>query len=597
MKYSTASILTTAFWTLTLAASLEEREVPQEHSHEQILAKVRETLNLNNPDKIQDPTFALLGDAGAAKGAGNIKDPACLQQSVADQAFTNAKKTNDIDAMTNAVLFRALERNSGAVGKESGACTTKAKNPEIAAVSQHQDPASPDAAEKNKKVVLEAAKQIASFGGDPQLAAMTATFAPGKLGDPTAAGNTCDDQDDKVGCIFTKKLIQVEATPDEITAATKSVSKNKKRHNGNGKFKYSTILSRRRLIIEDHLDGEKHDSVPKSSFLKKRNASTNSIKLNSKRGLSFLQGKESQVTSSLFPGLTYCDTDDFKALHKRDDDDNRKGRGKGRNGRNRGNRNNDNDDKKKRDNDDNGNDNDNDNGNDNDNDFKKRDDDDNGNDNDNDKRAASGVFDITLENVQKFTGSLGGPPPAVIESAGSDRPFTVNGNTFVGKSVALQRSCSIQKNSCARAANSGTGSVSDCEKQEEECSKLANSANKRSISSPALGNRQRINRRRNTTQIIKRQKSDFGSCSDPTVEFKAGFDGRTKKSFKAKNLKDFDHGSTQKLKITSEFICEKLQSSCKAPQETVDKCLAASKAAESLSGQAAADAFNKGVGA
>ncbi|RKF76908.1 hypothetical protein GcM3_075008 [Golovinomyces cichoracearum] len=547
MKYSTASILTTAFWTLTLAASLEEREVPQEHSHEQILAKVRETLNLNNPDKIQDPTFALLGNAGAAKGAGDIKDPACLQQSVADQAFTNAKKANDIDAMTNAVLFRALERNSGAVGKESDACTIPAKNPEIAAVSQHQDPASPGAAENNKKVVLEAAKQIASFGGDPQLAAMTATFAPGKIGDPTAAGNTCDDQDDKVGCIFTKKLIQVEATPDEITAATKSVSKNKKRHNGIGKFKYSPILSRRRLIIEDHLDGEKHDSVPKSSFLKKRNASTNSIRLNSKRGLSSLRGKESQ------------------ALHKRDDDDNRKGRGNGRNGRNRGNRNNDNDDKKKRDN--------------------------NDNDNDNDKRAASG------ENVQTFTGSLGGPPPAVIESAGSDRPFTVNGNTFVGKSVALQRSCSIQKNSCARAANSGTGSVSDCEKQEEECSKLANSANKRSISSPALGNRQRINRRRNTAQIIKRQNSDFGSCSDPTVEFKAGFDGRTEESFKAKNQKDFNHGSTQKLKITSEFICQQLQSSCKASQESVDKCLAASKAAESLSGQAAADAFNKGVGA
>lgn len=181
MKYSTASILTTAFWTLTLAASLEEREVPQEHSHEQIVAKVRETLNLNNPDKIQDPVFALLGDAGAAKGAGNIKDPACLQQSVADQAFTNAKKANDVDAMTNAVLFRALERNSGAVGKESEACKITAKNPEIAAVSQHQDPASPGAAENNKNVVLEAAKQIASFGGDPQLAAMTATFAPGKV--------------------------------------------------------------------------------------------------------------------------------------------------------------------------------------------------------------------------------------------------------------------------------------------------------------------------------------------------------------------------------------------------------------------------------
>ena len=48
------------------------REVPQEHSHEPFLTSVRASLNLNNPDKIQDPVFALLGDAAAAAGAGDI---------------------------------------------------------------------------------------------------------------------------------------------------------------------------------------------------------------------------------------------------------------------------------------------------------------------------------------------------------------------------------------------------------------------------------------------------------------------------------------------------------------------------------------------
>ena len=48
------------------------REVPQEHSHEPILTKVRASLNINNPDQIVDPVFALLGDAAAKQGAGKI---------------------------------------------------------------------------------------------------------------------------------------------------------------------------------------------------------------------------------------------------------------------------------------------------------------------------------------------------------------------------------------------------------------------------------------------------------------------------------------------------------------------------------------------
>lgn len=43
-----------------------------EHSHESIVTSVRTSLNKNNPDNIVDPVFALLGNAAAAAGAGDV---------------------------------------------------------------------------------------------------------------------------------------------------------------------------------------------------------------------------------------------------------------------------------------------------------------------------------------------------------------------------------------------------------------------------------------------------------------------------------------------------------------------------------------------
>ncbi|CAK5284228.1 unnamed protein product [Mycena citricolor] len=208
----------------SLAAPIR-REVPQEHSHEPFLTSVRASLNLNNPDKIQDPVFALLGDAAASAGKGNIADVTCLQQATADQAFTNAKAKGDIQGMTDALIYRALERNSGSVGAVSKTCTSlKATNPEIAAVQQHQDPASTNAAAGNKAIVLELAKQIASIGGDPQQALKSGTFKAGTIGDPTAKGNSCDDANDANGCIFTQNLLVEDATAAEISAAVAGVA-------------------------------------------------------------------------------------------------------------------------------------------------------------------------------------------------------------------------------------------------------------------------------------------------------------------------------------------------------------------------------------
>ncbi|KZS93584.1 hypothetical protein SISNIDRAFT_86791 [Sistotremastrum niveocremeum HHB9708] len=203
-----------------LALPIIKREVPQEHSHEQFLATVRTSLNLNNPDEIQDPVFGLLGDAAGSAGQGKITDTDCLQQATADQAFTNAKAAGDVNGQVAALIYRALERNTGKVGLASVPCTSiKAVNPEIAAISQHQDPASDGASATNKAITLELAKQIASVGGDPQLALKSGTFAPGNIGDPTAKGNSCDDQNDAVGCIFTQNLLVEDATADEINAA------------------------------------------------------------------------------------------------------------------------------------------------------------------------------------------------------------------------------------------------------------------------------------------------------------------------------------------------------------------------------------------
>lgn len=200
---------------------MAKREVPQEHSHEAILRTTNTNLQLDNPDQIQDAVFSLLGNAAAAKGAPNVANLDCLQQIVADQAFTNAKAAGDVDGQANAIMFRALERNTGSVGLASVLCNETAKNPEIAAITQHQDPASAEAS-GNKQIALDVATQLASIGADPNLAIQTGTFAPGDKGDNTGAGNTCDDANDAVGCIISQNLLVADVTEDEIAAAVKS---------------------------------------------------------------------------------------------------------------------------------------------------------------------------------------------------------------------------------------------------------------------------------------------------------------------------------------------------------------------------------------
>lgn len=184
MKYE-ATILALAGFAAARDISLHttrmgKREVPQEHAHEDIVRIVDTALKLNNPLAIQASVFGLLGNKAASEGAPNVANPDCLQQIIADQAFTNSKAAGDLIGQANAILFRALERNTGSVGLESVLCNETAVNPEIAAITQHQDPASKSAA-GNKDIALEVAKQLASIGADPNLAISSGTFAPGEV--------------------------------------------------------------------------------------------------------------------------------------------------------------------------------------------------------------------------------------------------------------------------------------------------------------------------------------------------------------------------------------------------------------------------------
>jgi hypothetical protein len=186
-------------------------------------------------------------------------------------------------------------------------------------------------------------------------------------------------------------------------------------------------------------------------------------------------------------------------------------------------------------------------------------------------------------NVQSFTGALGGPAPAVISSA-AERPFAVNGATFLNIGAAIQRSCAVQNNACSNAANSGqniAGGVGACNAQEDACLAAANL---------------KMLRSRKITKVRQVGALDFGDCSDPSIIFANGLDGRKEPSFAPANAGDFSHGSALNIKVISGFICSQLASSCKADDATVAVCEQAAAAADGLKAQAAADAFNSALG-
>ena len=76
------------------------------------------------------------------------------------------------------------------------------------------------------------------------------------------------------------------------------------------------------------------------------------------------------------------------------------------------------------------------------------------------------------EVVKIKSGTLGGEAPFVVASGDSQRPFSVNGNTFTDAASAVERSCSIQFNLCADAFNRGAlpgRTLKDCDDQKAGC--------------------------------------------------------------------------------------------------------------------------------
>ncbi|EHK50159.1 hypothetical protein TRIATDRAFT_132795 [Trichoderma atroviride IMI 206040] len=511
MKFQSTStaaalLLGQAFALPLPSSNIFRREVPQEHSHDVFLSITNEALAKSNPKGITDAVFGLLGNAAAAGGAGSVTNLDCLKQETADQAFTNGKAAGDIRLMAGALVYQALERNTGKVGLASVTCTEQAVNPEIQAVKPHQDPASANAASINKGITLELAKQLKAIGADPNLALLSGTFAPGDLNDATGKGKACDDPDPTLGCIYSTGTLVLDASQDEVASAVAAVSQT---FTGTGGIQATALVDLSKFSIAN-AQGSGAAPTPSANVATTSQAAAAATPTTASQA-----GNAASQTGASSSSETSTST-------------------------------------------------------------------------------ASG------NNVQAFTGTLGGPPPPVVSGTGN-RPFSVNGDTFVTVGAALQRSCSIQHNACANDANSGklSGGVGQCDTQNTQCTAAAASGATSNNDSSAANNTATDSSAASGTAAngnAAGAAGSFGSCSNPSIKFANGLDGRTEPAFAPVDEADFNHGSALNIKVIADFICDRLNSSCKAGAAVVSTCQSASAAASQLQGQAAADAFNKALG-
>ncbi|KAM0470553.1 hypothetical protein ACHAPX_009816 [Trichoderma viride] len=518
MKFQSTSaaaalLLGQAFALPLPSSNILRREVPQEHSHDVFLSIANEALAKSNPKGITDAVFGLLGNAAAAGGAGSVTNLDCLKQETADQAFTNGKAAGDLRLMAGALVYQALERNTGKVGLASVTCTEQAVNPEIQAVKPHQDPASANAASINKGITLELAKQLKAIGADPNLALLSGTFAPGDLNDATAKGNTCDDTDPTLGCIYSTGTLVLDASQDEVASAVAAVSQT---FTGTGGIQATSLVDLSKFSIAN-VQGNGAAPTPSAN-----------VATTSQAAAAATPTKASQAGNAAASQTGASSSTETSSS------------------------------------------------------------------------TAGG------NNVQAFTGTLGGAPPPVVSGTGN-RPFSVNGDTFVTVGAALQRSCSIQHNACANDANSGklSGGVGQCDAQNSQCTAAAASGATSSNNNSSSGNNSAANNTATDSSAASGNGAtgnaagatgSFGSCSNPSIKFANGLDGRTEPAFAPVDEADFNHGSALNIKVIADFICDRLNSSCKAGAAEVSKCQSASAAASQLQGQAAADAFNKALG-
>ncbi|KAE8138810.1 hypothetical protein BDV38DRAFT_281742 [Aspergillus pseudotamarii] len=87
---------------------------------------------------------------------------------------------------------------------------------------------------------------------------------------------------------------------------------------------------------------------------------------------------------------------------------------------------------------------------------------------------------------------------------------------------------------------------------------------------------------------------DYGTCSDPTIRWADGLDGRTEYSWITNNQDDFPHKSSTTINTLMVFVCNQLRSPCNAPQAVVDRCYSAAGQVSNrgLKGEKASDLWN-----
>lgn len=87
---------------------------------------------------------------------------------------------------------------------------------------------------------------------------------------------------------------------------------------------------------------------------------------------------------------------------------------------------------------------------------------------------------------------------------------------------------------------------------------------------------------------------DYGTCSDPTIRWSDGLDGRTEYSWVTNNQDDFPHKSSTTINTLMGFVCNRLRSPCNAPQAVVDRCYSAAGQVSNrgLKGEKASDLWN-----
>ena len=446
-----------------------------------------------------------------------------MQQATADQAFTNAKAAGDVNGMTAALIYRALERNTGKVGLASVSCTSiQAVNPEIAAIQQHQDPASTGAAATNKAITLELAKQIASIGGTATDALKSGTFAPGNLDDDTGKGNSCDDANDPVGCIFSQSLLVEDATVDEINAAVTGTSTTSNNTSTTSSTNSTSAVPAVNSSIVSVADSASVSISTVTMMMTITQLQTDCAVATAPVDAA---AAAAAATASSPPMMALADVSSVVSAMMAD------------------------------------------------------------------STVSMDVSSVVSAVMAGQTSVVSTDVTSMVSAAMASETVaavaaTVASTTAVSSASAsvdvhmTSADCSDQIASALAAAGMATSSA-------------PSNVSTSSISAAAASSSVTF---ANTTAPSGNSSLDLGSCANPTIIFANGLDGRNEPAFAPADEMTFTHGSALGIKVITDFICQQLQTKCKASQASIDACNQGATAAQGSSGQAAADAFNAALG-